>query len=104
MISRIDDNDFRDEVLFEKRLVMVDFSAEWCMPCRMLRRVLENISRKNEAVKIVNVDVDESPQMSNRYGISNLPTIVFFKDGRPVDEIVGFVPEDYIEDIIEENL
>lgn len=104
MISHINDDNFKQKVLFEKGLVVVDFSAEWCMPCKMLHHVLEKVSSKNNDVKIVAVDVDESPQISNKYGISNLPTILFFKNGRPVDEIVGFVPENYIEDIIKENL
>ena len=104
MISHISDSNFRQEVLFEKGLVMVDFSAQWCMPCKMLHHVLERISNKNNQVKIVDIDVDESPRISDKYGISNLPTILFFKDGRHVDEVVGFVPEDYIEYIIEENL
>lgn len=104
MIAHINDNDFRKEVLFEKGLVMVDFSAQWCRPCKMLHHVLEEISNKNNLVKIVDIDVDESPKISNRYGISNLPTILIFKNGEPVDEVIGFVPEDYIEEVIEENL
>ena len=55
-------------------------------------------------MKIVNIDVDESPDISNKYNVVNLPTMIFFKDGRMVDEIIGFVPQDYIEDAIEENL
>lgn len=104
MISHVSDDDFKREVLMEKGLVIADFSAEWCMPCKMLHRVLEKISNRNEDIKIVDIDVDESPEISNKYGINNLPTMILFKNGRPVEEIIGFVPEEYIEDAIEENL
>lgn len=104
MISHITDEDFRDEVLREDKLVIVDFSADWCMPCKMLHQVLNRISNENDDVKIVNVDVDESPHISNKLNINNLPTMMFFKGGRVVDEIVGFVPQEYIEDTIDENL
>lgn len=104
MISHITDEDFRQEVLREDKLVIVDFSADWCTPCKMLHHVLDRISDENNEVKIVNIDVDESPHISNKLNINNLPTLMFFKGGRVVDEIVGFVPQEYIEDTIDENL
>ena len=104
MVSHITERDFRQEVLNESGLIIVDFSAQWCMPCKMLHHVLDKLSNENDDVKIVNIDVDESPDISNKYNVVNLPTMIFFKDGRMVDEIIGFVPQDYIEDAIEENL
>lgn len=104
MIVRINDDSFAYEVLREKRLVIVDFSASWCGPCKLLSPVLEKISSENKNIKITQIDVDESPMVSNKYNIRSIPMLIFFKNGRVVDEIVGFVPKDIINEIIADNL
>ena len=104
MIKRIDVDNFVLEVLRSGELTIVDFSAKWCGPCRMLTPVLEKISSENKDVKIVKIDVDDSPKTSSRYGIMNIPMLMFFKNGRVVDEIVGFVPKEIITRAIEDNL
>lgn len=104
MITHIYDKNFASEVLNENNLVIVDFGATWCMPCKMLKMVLEEIDYENEEVKIVSVDVDESPRVSSNYDIQSVPTLLFFRNGRVVDQMIGFAPKDYIEDIISFNL
>lgn len=104
MIRRINDENFINEVLKSVGLVIVDFSANWCGPCQMLAPVLENISNRNENIKIVRVDIDDSPKVSQRYSIRSIPMLMFFKDGKIVDEIVGFVPEYVINEAINDNL
>lgn len=104
MIQHVNDESFIREVLEEDGLVIVDFSAKWCGPCRMLSPVLENISKENKEIKITKIDVDESPLVSSRYNIQSIPMLLFFKNGRIVDEIVGFVPKDIIRVVISENL
>ena len=104
MIPNIYDTNFMNEVLNEKKLVLVDFSAIWCGPCKMGAPILEEIAYENDNVKIVKMDVDVSPFVSRKYRINSIPNIKFFKNGRVVDEIVGFVPKRQIEEVINRNL
>lgn len=104
MIPNIYDTNFMNEVLNEKKLVLVDFSAIWCGPCKMVAPILEEIAYENDNVKIVKMDVDVSPFVSRKYRINSIPNIKFFKNGRVVDEIVGFVPKRQIEEVINRNL
>lgn len=104
MITHINEVDFEQEVLEEEKLVIVDFSAQWCMPCRMLSSVLESISEELDGIKVAQIDVDESPYISDEYKIRNIPAIKFFKDGNVVDEITGFIPKIKLVKIIKDNL
>ena len=104
MIPNIYDTDFMKEVLNEEKLVLVDFSAIWCGPCKMVAPILEEIAYENDNVKIVKMDVDVSPFISRKYRINSIPNIKFFKNGRVVDEIIGFVPKRQIEEVINRNL
>lgn len=104
MIKRVDDDNFIREVLMSNGLVIVDFFATWCGPCKMLSQILENISNENKNVKIVRIDVDDNPKVSQIYRIRSIPKLIFFKDGKEVDEILGFVPKDTIKGVINDNL
>ena len=104
MIPNIYDTDFMKEVLNEEKLVLVDFSAIWCGPCKMVAPILEEIAYENDNVKIVKMDVDVSPFISRKFRINSIPIIKFFKNGRVVDEIIGFVPKRQIEEVINRNL
>ena len=104
MIPNIYDTDFMKEVLNEEKLVLVDFSAIWCGPCKMVAPILEEIAYENDNVKIVKMDVDVSPFISRKYRINSIPNIKFFKNGRVVDEIIGFAPKRQIEEVINRNL
>jgi len=104
MINNIYDANFINEVLNEEKLVLVDFSAIWCGPCKMVAPILEEIAYENSNVKIVKMDVDVSPFVSRKYRINSIPNIKFFKNGRIVDEIIGFAPKKEIEAVINRNL
>ena len=104
MILKIHDSNFAKEVIKENKLVIVDFSAVWCTPCKMIAPILEKIAYENNNIKIVNIDVDKNPRVSNRYRISTIPNIKFFKNGKVIDEIVGFVPKEEIENTIKKYL
>ncbi|TDT50288.1 thioredoxin [Fonticella tunisiensis] len=98
MVSHVTDSTFNSEVLNSDKPVLVDFFATWCGPCKMLAPVIEEVAQKMEGeVKVVKLDVDENPQTSRMYGIMSVPTMVLFKDGKPVGKLVGFNPAERIE-------
>ncbi|MBQ3792446.1 MAG: thioredoxin [Clostridia bacterium] len=85
---------FEKEVLEAKETVLVDFWASWCMPCRMLSPVIEEIEKEHPEIKVGKVNVDEEPELAIRYGVSGIPTVLIFRDGKPVKKSVGFVPKE----------
>jgi len=97
MAQNISQNDFQKEVLDFKGKVLVDFWAPWCGPCQMLGPVIEEISSEVKDVKVVKVNVDEAQEISGKYGVSGIPTVMLFKDGQIVETIVGFrQKQDYL--------
>ncbi len=87
----IKDSEFQTEVLDSKGLVLVDFWAEWCGPCRQLGPVLEEVSKEmGPSVKFCKMNVDEAPDTAAHFGIRSIPTMFLFKDGKQVDVKVGF--------------
>ncbi|HYA26987.1 MAG TPA: thioredoxin [Thermodesulfovibrionales bacterium] len=82
------------EVVQGSGLVMVDFWAVWCGPCRMIAPTVEEIAKEYAGkVKVAKLNTDENPDIASRYKIMGIPTIMFFKDGQKVDQIVGAVPK-----------
>lgn len=77
-------------------VVLVDFYADWCGPCKMLGPVLEELSKKMDNVTFYKVNVDASSDLASRYGIQAIPNLIIFKDGKAVDQLTGFVPEGQI--------
>lgn len=100
MIKHINENEFDVEVLKEEGLVVVDFFATWCGPCKMLGPVLEDIQEEMKDVKIVKVDIDENKNAADNYGVKNIPTIKIFKDGKEVTTTVGFSPKEVLVETI----
>ena len=90
----VTDSDFDQEVLEADTVVLVDFWAEWCGPCKMVAPVLDDLSQEYDGkIKFTKVDVDENPETAMKYGIRSIPTLLVFKDGSPVDQVVGAVPK-----------
>lgn len=82
------------EVLNSKGIFMVDFWAPWCGPCRIIAPTIEELAKEYAGkVKVGKLNTDENPEIATRYGIMGIPTIMFFKDGQKVDQIVGVVPK-----------
>lgn len=90
MTQALTDSQFNDSVLNSKGLVLVDFWAEWCGPCRQLGPILEAVDTEmNGTVKIYKMNVDDSPETASQFGIRSIPTMFLFKDGKQVDTKVG---------------
>lgn len=101
MISKANDLSFNKEVVNSSKPVLVDFWAEWCTPCKMLSPIIEEVAKSFKGeVEIVKVNVDESPISASQHGITSIPTMILFKDGKPVGKIVGFQPKEQIESAI----
>jgi thioredoxin 1 len=94
MALAVDDANFDEIVIKSDKPVLVDFWAEWCGPCRMIAPIVEEISKEYEGkVLVTKCDVDNSPGVSARFGIRNIPTVLFFKEGKVADKQVGAVPK-----------
>ena len=88
-IVNVSDQSFVNEVEGQGTVV-VDFWAPWCGPCKMLAPILEELSTElGDGVKIAKLNVDENPETASRFGVMSIPTLIFFKDGQPVDKVVG---------------
>ena len=92
----VTDQSFKEQT--SKGLVLVDFWAPWCGPCKMIGPVLEEISDEMaDKVTIAKLNVDENQQTAGQYGVMSIPTLLFFKDGEVVDQVVGFQPKEALE-------
>ncbi|AGX42044.1 thioredoxin [Clostridium saccharobutylicum] len=95
----VNSTEFKNEI--ESGIVLVDFFATWCGPCKMLAPVLEGLSSEMEGkAKIIKVDIDQSPDLADQFQISSVPTMIVFKDGQKADMLVGFLPKERIQESI----
>jgi thioredoxin 1 len=101
-IAHVTDATFEQEVLGSTLPVVVDFWAEWCGPCRLLAPILEELAAELDGkVKIAKLDVDENPVTPGLFGIQGIPTLVFFRDGKPVGQEVGVKGKEYLRSVME---
>ncbi|MFC4022606.1 thioredoxin [Oceanobacillus longus] len=101
-IKHVTDQNFTDET--SKGLVLADFWAPWCGPCKMIAPVLEEIDGEmEEKVQIVKLDVDENQETAGKFGVMSIPTLLLFKDGNVVDQVIGFQPKEALTDLINKH-
>lgn len=97
------DKDSNFEELISNGIVLVDFYADWCGPCKMLSPVVEELSTENKDIKFIKLNVDLFNEISSKYGIMNIPSLIIFKDGKAVNTHTGFLPKELLQKWIEEN-
>lgn len=94
-----------DKALTQDQLMMVDFWADWCGPCKMLGPVMEDLAAKYDGKALVGkVNVDDEPQLAQRYGVMSIPTVIFLKNGKEIDRKVGVMPEGAFTEVLDKNL
>ncbi len=103
-IVNVSDQSFKNEVE-ETGTVLVDFWAPWCGPCKMIAPILEDLDKEvGEQLKIAKVNVDDNPESASRFGVMSIPTLIVFKDGQPVDKIVGFQSKDALKNVVTRHI
>lgn len=100
MVKDIKSDDFENEVLKQDGIVLVDFFATWCPPCKLLSPLLDEISNSRADFKIVRVNVDENADKASQYSIEVVPTLVVFKNGKEVNRSEGYIPKEEVLDLV----
>ena len=104
-LAAVTDTTFQAEVLDSEVPVVVDFWAPWCGPCKMIAPVLEELDQELAGqVKIAKINVDDNPDTTSRFGVMSIPTLIVFKDGQPVDKVVGFQPKDSLKNVLSRHI
>lgn len=105
MEVRINDENFKPEVLGSDIPVLVDFWAEWCMPCRMVAPTVEAIAKEYKGkLKVCKLNVDKASKTASTYGIMSIPTLAIFKNGQAIDKIIGVVSKSELESAIKPHI
>ncbi len=104
-VVQLTDDSFDQEVLKSGIPVLVDFWASWCAPCKAISPVVDSLSEEYDGkVKVGKLNVDENPATPGQYGVRGIPTLILFKDGKVLDQVVGAVPKNQLEGLIKKAL
>ena len=102
---KLNDKNFKDKVLRSALPIVVDFRADWCMPCKMVAPKVEAIAKEYEGrVKVCKLNVDEGPKTSATYGVMSIPTLALFKKGEIVDKVIAALPKSELETAIKSHI
>lgn len=96
-VLTITKDNFETEVMKSASPVLVDFWASWCGPCKMMGPIIDQIAEENAGIKVGKINIDEQPELAQKYGVMSIPTLVLFQDGERKDTSVGLVPKESIE-------
>lgn len=99
-VLEINKDNFETEVLKSKTLVLADFNASWCGPCRMLKPLLDEVAEKNDNVKIVSINIDDEEELAEEYKVSSIPCLIVFEKGKEIKRSIGLISKSDIEKII----
>ena len=102
MVAELSDADFEQEVLQSSDPVLVDFWAPWCGPCRQITPMIEELANENSgSAKVLKVNIDDNPEMAQKFGVMNIPTLLVFKDGHVSERFVGVQPKAKLQEAID---
>lgn len=99
-ILKVTSENFEEEVLKSEKVVLVDFYADWCGPCKMLSPVMEEIAKENEDIKVVKINIDNQRDLALDYDVMSIPTVVAIKNGQEIDRLVGVADKSEILNLI----
>ena len=88
-LNKVNNETFKQQVLENEKVVLVDFYADWCGPCKMLAPIVEQIAAENEQVAVFKLNVDEAPELAMQFGVMSIPTLIVFKGGKVANKTVG---------------
>ncbi|MDY2724909.1 MAG: thioredoxin [Candidatus Onthovivens sp.] len=100
MFKEIESRNEFNEIVKEEKLTVVDFFATWCGPCRMLAPELHELESEHPEINVVKVDVDKLPELAGIYYINAVPTLIFFKNGKVINQVSGYMDKDSLEEIV----
>ena len=102
--NKTSDSTFQDDISSQSKLVLVDFWAEWCGPCKQISPILEEIANEKDNLNILKLNIDENPVTPQKYNVRGIPTLMLFKDGKLIDTKIGSLPKSSLEDWINSYL
>ena len=102
--NKTSDSTFQDDISSQSQLVLVDFWAEWCGPCKQISPILEEIANEKENLNILKLNIDDNPATPQKYNVRGIPTLMLFKDGKLIDTKIGSLPKSSLEDWINSYL
>ena len=99
-ILKVNSQNFEEEVLKSEKLVLVDFYADWCGPCKMLSPIVDQVAEENEDIKVVKVNVDDAQDLAMKYQVMSIPTLVVIKEGKEINRSVGLIDKNQVVNMI----
>ena len=102
--NKTSDSTFQDDISSQSNLVLVDFWAEWCGPCKQISPILEEIANEKDNLNILKLNIDENPTTPQKYNVRGIPTLMLFKDGKLIDTKIGSLPKSTLSDWIDSHL